>query len=118
MIQPKIDIICVAPVVRLISPFALFQYALRDFSLSALEQSPPVPPPRVMAAWFAGSAAPCLCTGRNITPLRARDSRAQIAIARMFSFFGEENENLIASSLRITQRGGCYDSRRVHCYTC
>jgi hypothetical protein len=43
---PKIDIICVARVIRLISPFALFQYALRDFSFSEIEQSPPVPPPR------------------------------------------------------------------------
>jgi hypothetical protein len=43
---PKIDIICVARVIELISPFALFQYALRDFSISELEHSPPVPPPR------------------------------------------------------------------------
>jgi hypothetical protein len=43
---PKIDIICVARVIELISPFALFQYALRDFSISELGHSPPVPPPR------------------------------------------------------------------------
>jgi hypothetical protein len=43
---PKIDIICVARAIRLISPFARFQYAFRDFSVSEIEQSPPVPPPR------------------------------------------------------------------------
>jgi hypothetical protein len=47
---PKIDIICVARVIRLISPVASFQYALRDFSVSEIEHSPPVPPPRVMAS--------------------------------------------------------------------
>jgi hypothetical protein len=47
---PRIDIICVARVIRLITPFALFQYALRDFSILEIEQSPPVPPPRVMAS--------------------------------------------------------------------
>jgi hypothetical protein len=46
---PKIDIICVARVIRLISPVAWFQYAVRDFSVSEIEHSPPVPPPRVMA---------------------------------------------------------------------
>jgi hypothetical protein len=46
----KIDIICVARAIRLISPFALFRYALRDFSVSEIEHSPPVPPPRVMAS--------------------------------------------------------------------
>jgi hypothetical protein len=46
---PRIDIICVARVIRLISPVALFEYALRDFSVSEIEHSPPVPPPRVMA---------------------------------------------------------------------
>ena len=46
---PKIDIICVARVIRLISPVALFEYALRDFCVSEIEHSPPVPPPRVMA---------------------------------------------------------------------
>jgi hypothetical protein len=43
---PKIDIICVAGLIRLISPFAPFQYALPDFSVFEIEQSPPVPPPR------------------------------------------------------------------------
>jgi hypothetical protein len=47
---PKIDIICVARVIQLRSSFALVSYALRDFSLSEIEQSPPVPPPRVMAS--------------------------------------------------------------------
>jgi hypothetical protein len=47
---PRIDIICVASVIRLISPFAVFQYTLRDFSVFEIEQSPPVPPPRVMAS--------------------------------------------------------------------
>jgi hypothetical protein len=46
---PRIDIICVARVIRLISPVALFDYTLRDFSVSEIEYSPPVPPPRVLA---------------------------------------------------------------------
>jgi hypothetical protein len=46
---PRIDIICVARVIRLISPVALFDYTLRDFSVSEIEHSPPVPPPRVLA---------------------------------------------------------------------
>jgi hypothetical protein len=46
---PKIDIICVARVMQLISPVALFDYTLPDFSVSKIEHSPPVPPPRVMA---------------------------------------------------------------------
>jgi hypothetical protein len=47
---PRIDIICVERAVQLISPCALFQYALHDFSASEIEQSPPVPPPRVIAS--------------------------------------------------------------------
>jgi hypothetical protein len=47
---PRIDVICVARVIRLVSPFAVFRYALHDFSVSEIEQSPPVPPPRVMAS--------------------------------------------------------------------
>jgi hypothetical protein len=43
---PKIDIIYTAGLIRLISPFASFQYALQDFCVSEIEQSPPVPPPR------------------------------------------------------------------------
>ena len=46
---PKIDIICVARVIQLISPVALFDYTLRDFSVSEIDHSPPFPPPRVMA---------------------------------------------------------------------
>jgi hypothetical protein len=47
--MPKIDIICVARVIRLIAPVASFDYTLRGFSVSEIEHSPPVPPPRVMA---------------------------------------------------------------------
>ena len=46
---PRIDMICIARVIRLISPVALFDYTLRDFSVSEIEHSPPVPPPRVRA---------------------------------------------------------------------
>jgi hypothetical protein len=47
---PKIDIICVARVIRLIPLLAPFQYTFRDFYVSEIVQSPPVPPPRVMAS--------------------------------------------------------------------
>jgi len=47
---PKIDIICIARVIVLTSPLALFDYTLHDFSVSEIEHSPPVPPPRVMAS--------------------------------------------------------------------
>jgi hypothetical protein len=46
---PRIDIICIARVIRLISPVALFDYTVLDFSVSEIEHSPPVPPPRVLA---------------------------------------------------------------------
>jgi hypothetical protein len=46
---PRIDMICIARVIRLISPVALFDYTLRDFSVSEIEHCPPVPPPRVRA---------------------------------------------------------------------
>ena len=46
---PKIDIMCVVRLIRLISPVVLFDYRLLDFSVSEIEHSPPVPPPRVMA---------------------------------------------------------------------
>jgi hypothetical protein len=49
-IVSKIDIICVGCVIRLIAPCTLFQYALRDFSISDIEHSPPIPPPRVRAS--------------------------------------------------------------------
>jgi hypothetical protein len=45
---PKVDIICVERLVQLIAPCALFRYALDDFSISEIEQSPPVPPPRLL----------------------------------------------------------------------
>ena len=45
---PRIDIICVARVIRVASPVALFQYTPRNFSVSEIEQSPPVPPPRAV----------------------------------------------------------------------
>jgi hypothetical protein len=47
---PKIDIICVARVIRLVSRFAKFHYVPCDSSVSEIEQSPPVPPPRVIAS--------------------------------------------------------------------
>ena len=46
---PKIDIICITRVIQLISPVALFDYTLHDFSVSEIDHSPPVPPPRLMA---------------------------------------------------------------------
>lgn len=46
---PRIDIICVASVIRLMSPFVPYQYITRNFSVSEIQQSPPVPPPRLMA---------------------------------------------------------------------
>jgi hypothetical protein len=46
---PKVDIICAERGIQLISPFARIQYVVRNFSVSEIEQSPPVPPPRVMA---------------------------------------------------------------------
>jgi hypothetical protein len=46
---PRIDIICVASAIRLGAPFVPFQYIIRNFSVSEIQQSPPVPPPRLMA---------------------------------------------------------------------
>jgi hypothetical protein len=43
---PKIDMICVPSSGRLIRPFILFEYAVRDFCYSEIGRSPPVPPPR------------------------------------------------------------------------
>jgi hypothetical protein len=45
----KIDIICVERVIQLMSAFAPIQYVIHDFSISKIEQSPPVPPPRAIA---------------------------------------------------------------------
>jgi hypothetical protein len=47
---PKIDIICIARMIQWISPFTPFQYALGDFSVFEVGQSPPVPPPRLIAS--------------------------------------------------------------------
>jgi hypothetical protein len=47
---PKIDIICVARMIQLTPPFTPFPYALGDFSASEIGQSPPVPPPRLIAS--------------------------------------------------------------------
>ena len=46
---PRIDIICVASVIRLMAPFVRYQYITGNFSVSEIQQSPPVPPPRLMA---------------------------------------------------------------------
>src|SRR5205823_8508954 len=43
---PKMDMIYVACTIRLIPPFKLFEYALDNFPLSDIGQSPLVPPPR------------------------------------------------------------------------
>jgi hypothetical protein len=43
---PKIDIIHVTRVIRLLPRFAPFEYPVRDFSSSERRPSPPVPPPR------------------------------------------------------------------------
>jgi hypothetical protein len=43
---PKIDIICVARTVRLMTLATPFDFAVADFSLSEMRHSPPVPPPR------------------------------------------------------------------------
>jgi hypothetical protein len=42
----KIDIIYVTRVMQCQSPFVRFEYTPGDFSISEIEQSPPVPPPR------------------------------------------------------------------------
>jgi hypothetical protein len=46
----KIDIICVEFAIQLVSVSAPIQYVIRDFSISKIAQSPPVPPPRVIAS--------------------------------------------------------------------
>jgi hypothetical protein len=45
-LTPKIDIICIKRAITLIQPFVHFDYAISDFSVSQIGQSPPVPPPR------------------------------------------------------------------------
>jgi len=43
---PKIDIICLARVVRVLPTFVPFGYEAIEHSFSIIEHSPPVPPPR------------------------------------------------------------------------
>jgi hypothetical protein len=45
---PKIDMIYVACAIRFAPPFRLFEYALDNFPLSHIGQSPLVPPPRLL----------------------------------------------------------------------
>jgi hypothetical protein len=44
---PKIDMICTVRALRLVPPFAPFNYQTRSFSSSEIRHSPPVPPPRL-----------------------------------------------------------------------
>jgi hypothetical protein len=44
----KIDMICTKRAITLIRPFVHLDYAASDFSVSPIEQSPPVPPPRAI----------------------------------------------------------------------
>jgi hypothetical protein len=44
---PKIDMICVAPLIRVLPAFTTFGYAAKDFPSSKIGYSPPVPPPRL-----------------------------------------------------------------------
>jgi hypothetical protein len=46
LLTPKIDIICTKRVITLVQPFIRFDYAMSEFSVSEISQSPPVPPPR------------------------------------------------------------------------
>jgi hypothetical protein len=46
LLTPKIDIICTKRAITLLQPFVRFDYATSDFSVSAIVQSPTVPPPR------------------------------------------------------------------------
>jgi hypothetical protein len=50
LLTPKIDMIYTQRAITLVQPFVHFHYAASDFSVSKVEQSPPVPPPRVMAS--------------------------------------------------------------------
>jgi hypothetical protein len=43
---PKIDLICLARVLRVVPPFVGFEYGAIDYSFSIIGDSPPVPPPR------------------------------------------------------------------------
>ena len=42
----KIDLICLARVLRVVPPFVGFEYGAIDYSFSIIGDSPPVPPPR------------------------------------------------------------------------
>jgi hypothetical protein len=46
LLTPKIDIICTRRAITLVQPFVRFDYEARDFSVSEIGLSPPVPPPR------------------------------------------------------------------------
>jgi hypothetical protein len=46
LLAPKIDMMCVVRVNRLMPRFSHFDYVVRDFSFFEIEYSPPVPPPR------------------------------------------------------------------------
>ena len=50
VLTPKIDMICTKRAITLLRLFVHFHYAASHFSVSKIEQSPPVPPPRVMAS--------------------------------------------------------------------
>jgi hypothetical protein len=50
VLTPKIDMICTKRAITLLRPFLNFEYSTSDFPFSKIEQSPPVPPPRVMAS--------------------------------------------------------------------
>ncbi|MGH7984008.1 MAG: hypothetical protein ACREFF_12795 [Candidatus Udaeobacter sp.] len=50
LLTPKIDMICTKRAMNLARPFVRFDYATRDFSVSQIGHSPPVPPPRAILA--------------------------------------------------------------------
>ena len=45
-LTPKIDMICTKRSITLVRPFAHVEYAVSDFSVFKIGESPPVPPPR------------------------------------------------------------------------
>jgi hypothetical protein len=46
LLTSKVDMICTKRVIILVRPFLGFGYTTTNFSVSEIEQSPPVPPPR------------------------------------------------------------------------
>ena len=46
LLTPKLDLICTKHAITLGLPFISFDYANRNFRISEVGQSPPVPPPR------------------------------------------------------------------------